>query len=82
MLLHLETDEGLVGESYLFTLNAVRLKAFDEMLKSFAHQVVGRDPHYVEAIWQDIWAEINPSGHKGVTISALSTIDTTCWGLL
>jgi L-alanine-DL-glutamate epimerase-like enolase superfamily enzyme len=82
VLLHLETDEGLVGESYLFTLNAVRLKAFDEMLKGFAHQVVGRDPHYVEAIWQDIWAEINPSGHKGVTISALSTIDTACWDLL
>lgn len=82
LLLHLETNQGLVGESYLFTLNAVRLKAFDEMLKGFAHQVVGRDPHYVEAIWQAIWSEINPTGHKGVTISALSAIDVACWDLI
>lgn len=82
LLLHLETDQGLVGESYLFTLNAVRLNVFDDMLKGLAHQVVGRDPHYVEAIWQAIWSEINPTGYKGVTISALSTIDTACWDLI
>lgn len=82
VLLHLETDQGLVGESYLFTLNAVRLKAFNEMVLGFAHQVEGRDPHYVEAIWEDIWSEINPTGHKGVTISALSAIDTACWDLI
>ena len=82
VLLRLETDQGLVGESYLFTINAVRIAAFDEMLRGFAGLVVGRDPHYVSAIWQDIWAEINPTGHKGVTMSALSTIDTACWDLI
>ncbi|RED48559.1 mandelate racemase/muconate lactonizing enzyme family protein [Aestuariispira insulae] len=82
VLLRLETDVGLVGESYIFTINAVRLKAFDEMIKGFAHQVEGRDPHYVEAIWQAIWSEINPTGHKGVTISALTAIDTACWDLV
>jgi len=82
VLLQLRTDEGLTGEAYLFTLNAVRLKAFDEMLRGFKDVVVGRDPHHVTAIWEDIWAEINPTGHKGVTISALSTIDTACWDLI
>ena len=82
VLLSLETDEGLVGESYVFTINAVRLKAFDEMIRSFAHQVIGRDPHFVSAIWEDIWREINPGGHKGLTISALSAIDTACWDLI
>jgi len=78
----LETDHGLVGEAYVFTLNAARLKSFDEMIKGLAHQAVGQDPHYVSAIWENIWAEINPSGHKGVTISALSAIDTACWDLI
>ena len=82
VLLELETDQGLIGESCVLTLNAVRLKALHEMLLGFAHQVEGRDPHFVAAIWQDIWTELNPIGHKGVTISALSTIDTACWDLI
>ena len=32
VLLKLETDEGLDGESFLFTLNGLRLKVFNEML--------------------------------------------------
>jgi len=80
-LLTLETDAGLKGEAYLFTLNGVRLKAFEEMLRGFESFVIGRDPHFVTAIWEDIWKEINPIGHKGVTIAALSTIDTACWDL-
>ena len=78
----LETDKGLVGESYIFSLNAVRLKAFDEMVKGLAYFVIDQDPHYVSAIWANIWKEINPSGHKGVTVSALSALDTACWDLI
>lgn len=82
VLLRLRTDEGLVGEAYLFALNGARIKAFDEMLRGLAERAVGRDPHYVAGIWEDIWGEINPSGQRGVTISALSTIDTACWDLI
>ncbi len=82
VLVSIETDDGLVGQSYLFTINAARLKAYDEMVCGFAHQVIGKDPHYIGAIWQNIWQEINPSGHKGVTIAALSAIDTACWDLI
>ena len=31
VLLTIKTDEGITGESYLFALNAVRIKAFDEI---------------------------------------------------
>ncbi len=82
VLLELETDDGLVGESYLFTLNAVRLKALHEMLLGFAHQVEGKDPTRVTAIGQAIWDEMNPIGHKGFSIAALSAIDTACWDLV
>ena len=79
VLLELETDAGITGESYVFTLNGVRLKALHEMLRGFAHQVEGRDPHDLEAINADMWQEMNPIGHAGFSIAALSAIDTACW---
>jgi len=82
VLLELETDQGLVGESYVQTLNAVRLKALHEMLLGFCHQVEGRDPHYIGAICNDIWQEMNPIGHKGFSIAALTAIDVACWDLV
>jgi L-alanine-DL-glutamate epimerase-like enolase superfamily enzyme len=82
VLLELETDAGIVGESYVFTLNGVRLKALHEMLLGFSHQVEGRDPHFVAAIWQNIWNEMNPIGHKGFSVMALAAIDTACWDII
>ena len=79
VLLELETDVGVTGESYVFTLNAVRLRALHEMVLGFAHQGEGRDPHEVEQINRDMWLEMNPIGHAGFSIAALSAIDTACW---
>lgn len=82
VLLELETDEGITGESYVFTLNGVRLKSLHEMLLGFSHQVEGKDPHFVADIWQCIWDEMNPIGHKGFSVAALSAIDTACWDII
>ncbi len=82
VLVTLETDEGLVGESYMFSLGTERLDVLDAMVRSLAHRIVGRDPHEVEAIWQDMWRDINFFGHKGITVFALSAVDTACWDLV
>jgi L-alanine-DL-glutamate epimerase-like enolase superfamily enzyme len=82
VLVELETDEGLTGESYVFTLNGVRLRSLHEMILGFTHQLQGRDPFFVSRIWQDIWNEMNPVGHKGFSIAALSALDTACWDLI
>ncbi len=82
VLLELETDQGITGESYVFTLNGVRIKALHEMLLGFAHQAEGRDPHYVSEIGQNMWDEMNPIGHQGFSAAALSAIDTACWDLI
>ena len=50
VLVELRTDDGLVGQSYVFTLNAARLHAFDQMIRGFASFVVGRDPHETEGV--------------------------------
>ena len=82
VLVELETDEGITGESYVFTLNGVRLKSLYEMVISFAHQVEGRDPHSVTEIGLAMWDEMNPIGHAGFSIAALSAIDTACWDVI
>ena len=81
VLLELETDQGLVGQSYVFTLNAVRLNALHDMVLSFLHHVEGQDPHDLGTIGQTMWNDMNPIGHKGFTIAALTAIDTACWDL-
>lgn len=79
VLVEVKTDSGVVGQSHIFTINGDRLKAFDEMVKGLSKFVIGQDPHDTGLIWSAIWQEINPTGHKGVTVSALSSLDQACW---
>ena len=79
--LTVETDSGLVGESYMFTLGTSKLNVISEMLLSLSEVVEGEDPCFTERIWEKIWCNINFFGHKGVTIFALSVIDMACWDL-
>lgn len=79
VLVEVRTDDGVIGQSFVFTINAARLRSFDEMIRGLAHIALGRDPHETEGIWHDLWAEVNPTGHKGVTVSAMSAIDIACW---
>ncbi|WP_438391911.1 mandelate racemase/muconate lactonizing enzyme family protein [Caballeronia sp. DA-9] len=82
VLVYLDTDEGITGENYVFTLDKNRLAVFEHMIISLSHHVVGRDPHYVERMWDSMWKDINPIGHQGISISAISALDTACWDLI
>ena len=82
VLVYLDTDEGITGEGYAFTLNAVRLGIIEQMIESLGPQVVGNDPHHVEGMWEAMWREINFFGHKGITLFAISALDTACWDLI
>lgn len=82
VLVYLDTDEGLSGEAYNFTMNAVRLDVLQAMIESLARHLVGKDPSDVEKIWEAMWRDINFFGHKGVTIFAISSLDTACWDLI
>jgi L-alanine-DL-glutamate epimerase-like enolase superfamily enzyme len=82
VLVFLDTDEGLVGEGYTFTLSAERLDVLDALIKSLEPIVVGCDPFDVEAIWRGMWNDIHFIGRAGLTIFALSAIDTACWDII
>ena len=82
VLVSLETDSGLTGEGYVFSLSAIRLDVLEAMIRSLEHHVIGQDPHDVERMWEAMWRDINFLGHKGVTIIGISPLDTACWDLI
>lgn len=79
VLVTLRTDDGVLGESFVFTINAARIASFEAMIGGLGELVVGRDPHDTSGIWNELWMEVNPTGHKGVTIAAMGAIDVACW---
>ncbi len=75
------TDQGIVGENLVFTLNNKRLAVLDEMVLSLAPLVEGIDPAFTTRFWSDAWREINFVGHKGVPVMGISAIDGALWDL-
>ncbi len=82
VLVEVRSADGVVGQSYVFTINGDRLKAFDEMIVGLSRFALGHDAHATEGLWHRLWTEINPTGHKGVTVSAMSALDVACWDLV
>jgi len=82
VLVELRTTDGVTGQGFVFTLNGHRIKAFDETIAGMTDLVVGRAANDVASINQTIWREINPTGHKGVTVAALAAIDTALWDIM
>ncbi len=81
LLVFLETDGGIVGESLLFTLNGKRLSVLDAMLRSLEPVIIGRDADFTEGFWAAAWADINFVGHSGVPVFAISAIDCALWDI-
>ena len=72
----IETDAGIAGEGYLFTLGPDKIRVLLEMIMSLAKHIIDKDPTYTEKIWADLWSNINFYGHKGITIFAISVFIT------
>jgi L-alanine-DL-glutamate epimerase-like enolase superfamily enzyme len=78
----LYTDDGLIGTGYTGTWSG------DEMIKQsidiyMAPLLIGRDPHDVRRIWDDIyWSRLHWVGRAGVTTMAHAAVDIACWDLM
>ena len=82
VLVTIRTSEGLAGEGFAFSLNGDRIRAFEETISGLSPNVVGNSAYDVERIFSEIWTALNPTGHAGITISALSTIDVALWDIV
>ena len=81
ILVTVETDEGIRGESYQFTLGPEKTRVIQEMISSLATLLIGADPRNTEKNWAGLWGNINFFGHKGITVFAISALDTACWDI-
>ena len=81
LLIHIESDAGVIGENLVFTLNNKRLAVLDEMVRSLEPLVIGLDPQFTARFWSEAWREINFVGHTGVPVMGISVIDGALWDL-
>jgi L-alanine-DL-glutamate epimerase-like enolase superfamily enzyme len=82
VLAFVDTDEGITGESLVFTFGTQRLDVLNSMVLSLKPNVVGEDPHYTERVWQKSWRDIRFFGQKGISIFGVSAIDRACWDVV
>ncbi len=81
-MLQVETDSGLSGTGFLFAQSAPQGRLFQAAIANFEDKLLGEDPLMTEAIWQKLWKAMNFIGNSGVSIFALSAIDTALWDIV
>lgn len=81
VLTFLETDQGLVGEGLVFSINNRRLGVIHEMVRSLEDMVLGLDPRHGGSLNARAWKELNFFGYEGVSIVGLAAIDNALWDL-
>lgn len=81
VLTFLETNEGLVGEGLVFSINNRRLKAIHTMVEQLADLVVGLDIRAGGSLNARAWKELNFLGYEGVSIIGLAALDNALWDL-
>lgn len=79
VLVFIDTDIGVTGESFVFTNGGKRIEVLEAMVKSLKPGVVGEDIRYAERVWERVFRELYFLGHKGVTVFGLAAIDTALW---
>ena len=81
VLTFLETDEGLIGEGLVCTINNRRLGVIHEMIRNLEDLVIGLDPNLGGGLNARAWKELNFLGYEGVSIVGLAAIDNALWDL-
>ncbi len=75
--LQVRTDEGMMGIAPARG-GALNKALLEDMLKP---QVIGEDPLNTERIWEKMYWATLMYGRRGVTITAISTVDIAIWDL-
>lgn len=82
VLVDVETDDGLVGNSFMLTFDYA-----PELLRGIVGTelrkvVVGRDPRDIAGIWQSCYTQCEYIGQQGVAAWGIAAIDIALWDLL
>jgi L-alanine-DL-glutamate epimerase-like enolase superfamily enzyme len=79
VLVDLETDEGLTGQTYLVTFGQDWGRAVIELLRGLEAEVRGMDPRETGALYRKMWQVSSMAGRRGLAVFAISAIDTAAW---
>ena len=79
VLVSVHSDDGMVGENLVFTLNNRRTRLLRTMVEELADLIVGHDAGHIAGFWARAWKAINFFGHQGVTVMGISAIDGALW---
>lgn len=82
LLVWLDTDEGITGESYLWAIGQHRVPVLESIVRMLGERAIGKDPRDTTARFDEMWTEINFLGHKGVSLFGIAAIDWACWDIL
>jgi mandelate racemase len=81
VLLTVETDAGMQGQSMLFTYTPAALKPTADLLRGMEALIVGQELAPA-ALWQSLHARFRLLGTQGLVGMALSGIDMALWDAL
>ena len=81
-LVEITTDDGLtgVGEAIVRKAPQVARTVVEQLLTPV---LLGRDPHDVEGLWDEMFQQLRGWGHwRGFVFEAMSGVDTALWDIL
>jgi mandelate racemase len=81
VLLDLETDQGLVGRSYVFCYTPIALRPIADLIEALRSLIQG-DPVAPLALAQKLQARFRLLGPQGFTGIAIAAIDMAAWDVL
>ncbi len=82
LLVDVDTDEGISGSCYLWAFTPSGAGALQQVLAELAQVATGEDPFYSARLWRRMWSRITQWGHKGLSVIAMSGIDTATWDIV
>jgi L-alanine-DL-glutamate epimerase-like enolase superfamily enzyme len=81
-LVRLRSDSGAEGTGFCYggsLAGHIVTVAVRDMLRG---SLIGRDPHHMEAIWEEMFHESLLHGRRGSVMRAISAIDIALWDLV
>jgi len=79
LLVDLETDEGITGQTYLVVFGRDWGRAVSELLRNLEEQVRGMDPRETTRLHAKMWQVSSMAGRRGPAVFAIAAIDTAAW---
>jgi len=81
-LVRARDDQGLEGIGFCYCGSLGGSLVTTAVRDLLRHNVLGRDPHHVEAIWDDMFHESLLHGRRGSVLRAISAVDIALWDLM